>query len=59
MANGNVRVVRGIWLSDWMDELASFPEASDHDDQVDSAAGAFAHLTGLGLPQRKKVSIVV
>jgi len=59
MANGNVRVVRGIWLSDWMDELASFPEATDHDDQVDSAAGAFAHLTGLGLPQRKKVSIVV
>jgi len=46
-------------LSEWMDELASFPEACDHDDQVDSAAGAFLYLTGLGLPQRKKVSIVV
>ena len=59
VANGNVRVVRGSWLSEWMDELASFPEACDHDDQVDSASGAFLYLTGLGLPQRKKVSIVV
>ena len=58
-ANGNVRVVRGIWLSDWLDEFSSFPEACDHDDQVDSAVGAFTHLTGLGLPQRGRVSIVV
>ena len=59
VANGNVRVVRGPWLSDWMDELSSFPEACDHDDQVDSAVGAFTYLTGLGLPQRKIVSIIV
>ena len=59
VANGNVRVVRGSWLSEWMDELASFPEACDHDDQVDSASGAFLYLTVLGLPQSKKVSIVV
>lgn len=59
VANGNVRVVRGTWLSDWMDELSSFPEACDHDDQVDSAVGAFTYLTGLGLPQRKIVSIIV
>jgi predicted phage terminase large subunit-like protein len=58
-ANGNVRVVRGTWLSDWLDEFSSFPEACDHDDQVDSAVGAFTHLTGLGLPQRGRVSIVV
>lgn len=57
-ANGNVRVVRGTWLSDWLDELSSFPEACDHDDQVDSAVGAFTYLTGLGLPQRKRVSII-
>jgi phage terminase large subunit-like protein len=42
-----------------MDELSSFPEACDHDDQVDSAVGAFTYLTGLGLPQRKIVSIIV
>ncbi len=59
MANGNVRVVRGAWLSDWLDELSAFPESAPHDDQVDSATGAFNYLTGLGLPQRKKASIVV
>jgi len=59
VANGNVRIVRGTWLSDWLDELSSFPEACDHDDQGDSAVGAFTYLTGLGLPQRKIVSIIV
>lgn len=59
LANGNVRAVRGPWLTDWLDELSTFPEACDHDDQVDSATGAFTHLTGLGLPQRKRVAIVV
>mgnify|MGYP006274688045 CR=1 FL=1 len=59
VANGNVRVVRGPWLTDWLDEVSSFPEACDHDDQVDSAVGAFTYLTGLGLPQRKIVSIIV
>jgi predicted phage terminase large subunit-like protein len=59
VANGNVRVVRGPWLTSWLDELSSFPEACDHDDQVDSAVGAFTHLTGLGLPQRGRVSILL
>jgi len=59
VANGNVRVVRGPWLTDWLDEFASFPEAANHDDQVDSAVGAFTHIAGLGLPQRARVSIIV
>lgn len=59
VANGNVRIVRGSWLTDWLDELSSFPEAANHDDQVDSAVGAFTFLTGLGLPQRGRVSIIV
>jgi len=59
VANGNARCVRGAWLTDWLDELASFPEACSHDDQVDSAVGAFTFLAGLGLPQRKRASIVV
>lgn len=58
-ANGNVRCVRGPWLTDWLDELSTFPEACDHDDQVDSAVGAFTHLAGLGLPQRKRVGIII
>jgi predicted phage terminase large subunit-like protein len=59
VANGNVRCLRAPWLTDWMDELSSFPEACDHDDQVDSAVGAFTHLTGLGLPQRKRIGIII
>jgi predicted phage terminase large subunit-like protein len=59
VANGNVRVVRGAWLTDWLDEFSSFPEACDHDDQVDSAVGAFTYLAGLGLPQRRPVSIII
>lgn len=59
VANGNIRCVRAPWLTDWMDELSSFPEACNHDDQVDSVVGAFTHLTGLGLPQRKRVGIIV
>lgn len=59
VANGNVRVVRGPWLTEWLDEFASFPEAANHDDQVDSAVGAFTHLTGLGLPQRKRAAIII
>lgn len=59
VANGNVRLVRGSWLTDWLDEFASFPEACDHDDQVDSAVGAFSYLAGLGLPQRKRASIII
>jgi predicted phage terminase large subunit-like protein len=58
-ANGNVRIIRAPWLTAWMDEFSSFPEACDHDDQVDSAVGAFTFLTGLGLPQRKRVSILI
>ena len=59
VANGNVRVVRASWLSDWLDEFATFPESLAHDDQVDSAVGAFTFLAGLGLPQRKRASIIL
>jgi len=57
--NGNVRLVRGPWITDWLDEVSSFPESCTHDDQVDSAVGAFSFLTGLGLPQRKRAAIIV
>lgn len=59
VANGNVRLVRSAWITDWLDEFASFPEACNHDDQVDSAVGAFTHLAGLGLPQRKRAAIII
>ena len=59
VANGNVRCLRGPWLTDWLDEMSSFPEACNHDDQVDSAVSAFTYLSGLGLPQRKKIGIII
>lgn len=58
-ANGNVRVLQAPWMNDWLDEFSAFPEACDHDDQVDSAVGAFTFLAGLGLPRRGKLNIIV
>lgn len=59
VANGNVRLVRGPWITDFLDEMASFPEACNHDDQVDSVVGAFTYLAGLGLPQRRRAAILI
>lgn len=59
VANGNIRLVRGAWLTDFLDEMSSFPEACNHDDQVDSCVGAFTFLAGLGLPQRRRAAIVI
>jgi predicted phage terminase large subunit-like protein len=42
---GLVRVVQGPWVSDWLDELCAVPDSA-HDDQADSAAGAFNCLAG-------------
>lgn len=58
-ANGNVRLIRAPWMSDWLDEMASFPEANVHDDQVDSVVGAYMFLAGLGLPHRRPTTILV
>lgn len=37
---GNVRLVKGAWNRDFIEELCSFPMGA-HDDQCDAAAGAF------------------
>lgn len=37
---GNVRIIRGDWNQDWVNEMSTVPE-SRHDDQADSVAGAF------------------
>lgn len=41
---GNVRMLRGEWNRDLLEELRTFP-LGRHDDQVDAAADAFAALT--------------
>lgn len=43
--DGNVKLVRGEWNSQWLDEIDAFPGGS-HDDDVDSASGAFSELSG-------------
>jgi len=46
---GNVRLVKGAWNQDFLEELTSFPHGA-HDDQVDAASGAYEDLVGSGSP---------
>ena len=39
-----VSLVEGQWNREWIDELEAFPRKGIHDDQVDSASGAFERL---------------
>ena len=40
---GNVRIVRGPWNADYLDEMVGFPETI-YSDQVDATSGAFNNL---------------
>lgn len=42
---GNVKLVRGPWLTDFLDELEVFPRAGVHDDQADAVSKAHAKLS--------------
>ena len=44
-AAGNVRLVKGDWIKDYLDELCGFPHGK-YMDQVDASSGAFARLAG-------------
>ncbi len=48
---GNVKLLRGPWNKDFLDEAESFPSDGVHDDQVDAASQASARLT-LHLPKK-------
>lgn len=55
---GNVKLVRGAWNKDFIDELKTFP-VGKHDDQVDAASGALNKLavpvkTGLVLSRKRR-----
>jgi len=41
---GDVKVVNGVWLNEFLSELQVFPNPSTHDDQVDAASGCYAQL---------------
>ncbi len=42
--HGNVKLYRGVWAPDFVDELCGFPTGS-HDDQVDAASSGFTLLS--------------
>lgn len=44
---GNVKLVSGPWVAAWLDEIDAFQSPGMHDDQVDSASGAFTRLSGM------------
>lgn len=41
---GNVKIVNGVWVEDYLDELEVFPDGK-HDDDGDGTSGAFDYLT--------------
>lgn len=47
---GNVRMLRGDWNSELLDELAGFPTGA-HDDQVDALTGAFNQIANVDEPR--------
>lgn len=57
--NGNLKLVEGPWITDFLDEVVSFPEGLGHDDQVDALAGAFNDINGLGKKMKRKIRIIV
>lgn len=42
--NHNVKLLKGNWTGDFIDECVGFPQDEFHDDQVDAASGAFTQL---------------
>lgn len=43
-----IKLVRGAWIDDFLDELSAFPHGG-HDDQVDTLSGAYGMLTQQGV----------
>lgn len=46
---GNVKLVRGAWMKDFLDEVDMFPGGA-HDDQIDALSAAFERLQRRGDP---------
>jgi len=53
---GNVKLIRGTWITEFLDEAEAFPSGG-HDDQVDAASGAFNQLT-LTEPEPEETVVV-
>lgn len=47
----NIKLIRGLWIQAFLNELAAFPTAGVHDDQVDAMSLAFTKLfEGMNIP---------
>jgi len=46
---GNIKLVRGTWVNDFLDEAEAFPNGA-HDDMVDAVSGAFLQLSMSTVP---------
>jgi len=42
---GDIFILRGDWIGEFLDELAAFPHGS-HDDQVDALSAGYGYLAG-------------
>ncbi len=49
---GDIFVLRGNWIGEFLDELAAFPHGS-HDDQVDALSAAYGYLAA-----KKEIPVV-
>ena len=47
---GNVYLVNGGWINDFLEEIEVFPDG-EHDDQLVACSGAFNELTGKGMSE--------
>lgn len=53
----NVKLMRGAWNEEFLNELEAFPATSSHDDQVDAFSRAFLELTNTIAPQYKNFGV--
>lgn len=51
---GNIKLLKGAWNFDYLEEITSFPNGT-HDDQVDASSGAFSKVVKMAMPQYVKV----
>ena len=55
---GNLRLVRGRWNREFIDEFTAFPHG-EHDDQVDAVSGGYAEIiTNIRIPSRVRARSV-
>jgi predicted phage terminase large subunit-like protein len=55
---GNFSLIRGGWITAFLDEAVSFPDGGSHDDQVDAVSLAVKMLAGAKPPRIVKPAVM-